>query len=485
MPIDVAWCSRPGAASKLATPRAGAGAAPRARVLAAAAMALTAAAAVITVAGQPPASAAAATGAGAGFWHTSGNQILDANNTPVRIAGINWYGFETKAKVAHGLYAQDYHDIIDTIKALGYNTVRLPFSNDVLEHPIQSKDIGWANGVKATNLDLQGLDSMQVMDKLIAYMGQVGLKVILDNHRSDSGNSAQENGLWYTAAYPQRAWLDDWAAIAKRYADNPTVIAYDLRNEPHTPAEAPYEKGATWGTGAPETDFRLAAELAGNRLLGINPDALIFVEGIGQSPNADGGMDATWWGGDLAAAGQYPVRLSVANRLVYSPHDYGPRLYRQTWFNTGTTHASLAAVWDKFWGYLDRQGTAPIMVGEFGTTNNAEDIASSQAGSQGQWFSAMISYLKKHPTMGWTYWALNGNDDFGLLDAQFHPKPISSAKQQLLASLQFPLPGAVNPTASASPSNPRSSGPQSAAASPSSSASRVRPTRPVRPSGAP
>src|SRR5262249_4674107 len=39
--------------------------------------------------GQP------AQAAGVGYWHTSGNQILDSNNQPVRIAGVNWYGFET------------------------------------------------------------------------------------------------------------------------------------------------------------------------------------------------------------------------------------------------------------------------------------------------------------------------------------------------------------------------------------------------------
>src|SRR5690349_24209105 len=71
--------------------------------------------------------------AGTGYWHTSGNQILDSNNQPVRIAGINWYGFETTDAIAHGLWAQDYHTIINNIKALGYNTIRLPFSNQMVE----------------------------------------------------------------------------------------------------------------------------------------------------------------------------------------------------------------------------------------------------------------------------------------------------------------------------------------------------------------
>lgn len=44
---------------------------------------------------------------GTGYWHTSGNQIVDSNGHAVRIAGANWYGFETTDQVAHGLWAQD------------------------------------------------------------------------------------------------------------------------------------------------------------------------------------------------------------------------------------------------------------------------------------------------------------------------------------------------------------------------------------------
>ncbi len=47
---------------------------------------------------------------GAGYWHTIGAQILDSNGTAVRIAGINWYGFETTDLVAHGLNVQGLQD---------------------------------------------------------------------------------------------------------------------------------------------------------------------------------------------------------------------------------------------------------------------------------------------------------------------------------------------------------------------------------------
>ena len=69
--------------------------------------------------------------------------------------------------------------------------------------------------------------------------------------------------------------------------------------------------------------------------------------------------------------------LNVANRLVYSAHDYGISVYdRQPWFNDPTFPANLPAVWDHFWGYLYKQNIAPILVGEFGSTlANPLDVA--------------------------------------------------------------------------------------------------------------
>ena len=383
--------------------------------------------------------------AGAGYWHTSGNQILDAGGDPVRIAGINWYGFETPDEVAHGLWAQDYHAVVDDVKNLGYNTIRIPFSNQMVETPVVPQNIGYYN-TGPINTDLKGLNSLQILDKIIGYAGQDGLKVILDDHRSEAGESAEQNGLWYTSAYPDSAWVNDWATIAKRYAGNSTVIGFDLRNEPHTPAGDTYAHGATWGTGDTGTDIRLAYQRAGNAVLAADPGALVFCEGISENPNSSGGADSTWWGGDLVSAGANPVQLSSPGHVVYSAHDYGPDLFQQSWFNSSTTTASLESVWNKNWGYLYAQGTAPVWVGEFGTGNTASAVSDSTAGSQGQWFSSMITYLHGNPWMGWTYWALNGEDSYALLDGNYDPAPASAAKQQELATIQFPLSGGTTTT---------------------------------------
>ncbi|WP_051452196.1 cellulase family glycosylhydrolase [Actinospica robiniae] len=419
----------------------------------------------------PSASAAtsAATGAGAGYWHTSGNQILDANGTPVRIAGINWYGFETPDEIAHGLWVQDYHTVIDDIKKLGYNTIRIPFSNQMVQTPIVPQNIGFYN-TGPINLDLKGLTALQDLQKIVTYAGQDGLKVILDDHRSEAGESAEDNGLWYTSTYTNQDWLNDWTTIATMFAGNPTVIGFDLRNEPHTPTGVAYANGATWGSGNTSTDIRLAYEAAGNAILKVDPNALIFCEGISEYPDsaASGGYDSTWWGGELEGVAQYPVTLSSAGHVVYSAHDYGPSLFQQTWFNSSTTSASLDAVWNQNWGYIYTQGIAPVWVGEFGTDNTASDVSSSAAGSQGQWFSSLVSYIASNKWMGWTYWALNGEDSFSLLDGSYDPTPVSAAKQSLLASIEFPLPGAQNGTA---PPSGSASASASASASGSTGAS--------------
>ena len=363
-----------------------------------------------------------------GYWHTSGSQILDSSGKVVRIAGVNWYGLETTDEVVHGLWAQDYHYIMNAIQSNGYNVVRLPFSNQMVETPIVPNNISYYNSSGPINTDLKGLNSLQIVDKIVAYAGQIGLHIILDNHRSEAGNSAEANGLWYTPQYPESAWINDWTSLAQRYLNNSTVIGMDLRNEPHNDQSG----GSCWGCGLTSYDWRLAAERGGNAVLAVNPNLLIFVEGTDCYNN-----DCDWWGGNLEGAQSYPVVLNTGNRLVYSAHDYGPNLYQQQWFNNNTTYASLVAVWTKFWAYLSLNGIAPVWVGEFGTTNNSSDIESNSPGSQGQWFQGIVTFLKNNSRLNWTYWALNGEDSYALLDSNYDSTPVSQLKQQLLATIQF------------------------------------------------
>ena len=383
--------------------------------------------------------ASSAMGQGTGYWHTGGAQIYDANNKVVRIAGINWYGFETTDAVAHGLNLQDYKSILQTLKTQGYNTIRVPFSNQMVETPSTNLNISYGGGM---NADLQGLNSLQVLDKIVTYAGTIGLKIILDNHRSEAGNSAEGNGLWYTGAYPEANWIADWQGLATRYLGNTTVIGFDLRNEPHNA----YSGGSCWDCGG-ANDWHLAAARGGNAVLAVNAQLLIFVEGTDAYNN-----DYYWWGGNLEGVAKSPVTLAVANRLVYSAHDYGPNEYGQSWFN-GDSAASLAATWTTHWAYISQQQIAPIWLGEFGTENSDSDVVGTASGSQGLWFSSLVGFLKANPALNWTYWALNGEDSYGLLDANYDSTPPDALKQTTLATIQFPLSitGMTAPTVPSAP----------------------------------
>jgi aryl-phospho-beta-D-glucosidase BglC (GH1 family) len=369
-----------------------------------------------------------------GALHTDGNQIVDATGKPVRIAGVNWFGMETPTYAPDGLWARNYKDMMNQMVQLGFNTIRLPFSDQLFDSGSVPSGIN-----DNLNPDLKGLNGLQIMDKIVAYAGQIGLRIILDHHRSEAGASAEASGLWYTSQYPESRWISDWVMLAKRYANNPTVIGADLANEPHGPA--------TWGSGDPATDWRMAAESAGNAIMAVNPGWLIFVEGIENGPKG-----STWWGGNLSQAGQYPVVLNVSNRVVYSPHDYPASVYPQTWFSAPNYPNNLPSVWTQNWGYLFQQNIAPVYLGEFGSTLKTT--------SDQQWLSTMVQYLNGDYSlngksqlgsgqqgMSWTWWSWNPNsgDTGGILNDDW--TTVNQQKVNDLVPLEYPVSTASHPVA--------------------------------------
>ena len=364
-----------------------------------------------------------------GFWHTSGNQILTIDNKPVRIAGLNWYGLETTQAVLGGLDSQDYKVILRSVRANGYNTLRIPFANTIVKSPVVPEIIRFSSPTGPINTELRDLNSLQILDRVIEYAGTVGLKVILDNHRSDPGSSGQENGLWYSKSYPEAAWITDWQFLARRYRDDATVIGMDLRNEPHDAAGS----GACWDCGGAR-DWHLAAQRAGNAILDINPHLLIFVEGVDSYKN-----DFYWWGGNLQGVRNSPVILKISGQLVYSAHDYGPVEFSQPWFSASTTSSSLEAMWSKQWAYISQENIAPVWLGEFGTTGSARDIEAYTPlpGSQAQWFQSLTHFLAQDAHLNWSYWALNQDSQYSLLDTSNAARPVSGLKQEILASIQI------------------------------------------------
>jgi endoglucanase len=356
-----------------------------------------------------------------GWLHTDGTRIVDAQGRAVKIMAINWYGAETSDFVPGGLDRRPYMDILLTIKALGFNTIRLPFSNEMVErNPRVVAHLG-------ANPKLRGRRALDILDAIIAGARKSGLMVILDNHRSEAGWSALGNGLWYTPRYPESAWLHDWTVLARRYARNPAMIGVDLRNEPHSNGPGLeilslgyLRQGATWGPyygrDNPASDWQQAAQRGGDAVLRANPHLLIFVEGTEIYPNPNGTPDIYWWGGNLRGAMDYPVRLALPHHLVYSAHEYGPGMHDQRWFTPHMTERTWQQQFERHWGFLlARQGpdAAPVWIGEFGTSaSTLRSINDTRPASQGQWFRALVHYLHRTNT-GWAYWAINGTTSTG------------------------------------------------------------------------
>jgi endoglucanase len=320
-------------------------------------------------------------------FHTCGAQILTMDGRPVEITGVSWFGMETGTYAPHGLWTRNWQAMLDQIAALGFNTVRIPLSNDALQPGRMPQNINYA-----VNPDLAGKSSLELLDLLVHGAADRGLKVILDRHRP---TSAAQSDLWYTDSVSEARWISDWVMLAQRYKGQAAVLGMDLHNEPRGPA--------TWGSGDLSTDWRLAAERAGNAILGVNPYVLIFVQGIEHT-----GDDWYWWGGNFLDARSAPVELSVPGRVVYSPHDYGPDVYPQPWFSAADFPSNLPALWDAHWGYLANERIAPVVLGEFG--------GSAGEGADGIWQRALMDYAQQHQ-IGWLSWAFNpdSSDTGGLL----------------------------------------------------------------------
>src|SRR5690606_17732545 len=113
------------------------------------------------------------------------------------------------------------------------------------------------------------------------------------------------------------------------YKDNDTLIAFDIKNEPH--GNVSQSPRAKWDGSTDVDNWKHTCETAGNRIMAINPDVLILCEGIEIYPKDgatwtstnDEDYYSTWWGGNLRGVRDYPVNLGAnQDQLMYSPHDY-------------------------------------------------------------------------------------------------------------------------------------------------------------------
>lgn len=350
-----------------------------------------------------------------------GSKIVDKNGKEVWLTGCNWFGYNTGTNTFDGLWACDLNTSIASIADHGFNLLRVPISSELIKN--------WSNGNyptanfnQATNSYLVGMNSLEIFDYVVGQCRANGLKIMIDIHCAKTDAMGHNKPLWTDGDISEKDYLDTLAWMAKRYKNDDTIIAFDLENEPHgKPNESPRAK---WDNSKDSDNWKYIAEKAANSVLKQNPNVLVMVEGIEIYPidtKKNGNFSSTnsadyyfnWWGGNLRGVKDNPIDLGkYQNKLVYSPHDYGPAVYQQPWFKSGYNYNSLYKdCWRDNWFYIQEEGIAPLLIGEWGGFMTEPNLT---------WMTHLRKFIKTNK-INHTFWCFNANsgDTGGLVKDDF------------------------------------------------------------------
>jgi endoglucanase len=247
---------------------------------------------------------------------------------------------------------------VDSLKAWGFNSIRLPmhynlYTLAVDQEPIAGKNTWIEKGFALT-------------DSLLAWCKANHMYLILDLHAAPGGQGNDTNisdrdpskpSLWENEANKQKT-IALWAKLAERYKDEEWVAAYDIINEPN------------WGFQDLEKDKN----------------------GLQEKLNAP--------------LRQLMVDITKAIRAVDQKH-----LIIIEGNGWGNNYNGILPLWDKnmalsfhkYWNYNDQasiggmlkfreEAQAPIWLGETGENSNV-------------WFTEAIRLFEKN-NIGWSWWPL-------------------------------------------------------------------------------
>jgi aryl-phospho-beta-D-glucosidase BglC (GH1 family) len=217
-------------------------------------------------------------------------------------------------------------------------------------------------------------------------------------------------GLMYNKqAYTADDWRRDLVFVAQRYAQLPYFMAIDIYNEPNGVVR--------WAEGDPNmTDARNywkpAAESAAAAILAANPNLLIFVQGVtGNFDGVENTNIAMNWGENFQPQAYQPLNIPL-NKLVLTPHTYGPDVFGKSSFNAPNFPANLAADWDRLFGQF--ASVHPVVPGEWGG-KYGQGVGGQKDAA---WQNAFVDYLLSKGVRNSFYWCYtpNSGDTGGILD---------------------------------------------------------------------
>src|SRR5262249_15702247 len=106
--------------------------------------------------------------------HTQSRFVVDANGKRFKLASVNWYDAQERDFAAAGLDRADLDAIAKRIHDAGFNSVRVPWSNELVEtNPVVDA------ARVAANPSLAGKHALEILDAVIDALARQGLVVVL------------------------------------------------------------------------------------------------------------------------------------------------------------------------------------------------------------------------------------------------------------------------------------------------------------------
>jgi len=385
--------------------------------------------------------------------HVEGDRICDMNGNEVWLTGVNWFGYNVGSQVFDGVWSVNMHDCLRLIADHGFNLLRVPMSTEIM---LQWKNNEPDSMIKVNTysnpeLTLEGIEggtvmySFDIWNLAVQWCKELGIKIMIDVHSASTNAAGHQWALWYDDKFSTEDWIEGLTWMTEYYKNDDTIIAFDLENEPHGKKDE--GNFAKWDDSTDLNNWKYAAERCAAEILAINPHVLIMVEGIESYPKFDEGADwnsvssdytrppypysnyyGAWWGANFRGVRDYPIDLGkFQSQLVYSPHDYGPEVYKQEWFylnddsKTFSRQTLLDDYWYDTWAFIAEEHIAPLLMGEWGGWVDEEH---DLTGENVHWLQEIRDYMiDKH--IHHTFWCFNENssdtgglvyDNFGTWD---------------------------------------------------------------------
>ncbi len=246
---------------------------------------------------------------------------------------------------------------IDSLKAWGFNSVRLPMHYNLFTLPVEKEPVGGENTWLAKGFEMT--------DSLLAWCRGNEIYVILDLHAAPGGQGndkpiadidTTKPRLWESELNRQKT-VALWRKLAERYRDEEWIGGYDLINETNYPLEG--------NTALKELFLDITAAVRE-----VDTNHIIFIEG-NQFANDYTGLTPPW-----------------DDNMAYSFHKY--------W--NPTTAETIQK-------YLDIRAefNVPFWMGESGENKN-------------DWYRSAVELFESN-NIGWAWWTIKKVDsESGLMN---------------------------------------------------------------------